>query len=156
MHRTLPIACIAWDSHGAHARGCSYLLQWVATAVYQAFVCLSVAYMVVRLQATNQDGKTSGLDESGLYLYTAIQLSVALQWGTVLQYWTWIHHLCVWGSLVLWFLWCVGYGSLDIWISTSMYRLFTDIVGPGATLWLVSILTAVACVLPSYAGLSIR
>ena len=68
------------DFNSVPATG-SYLALWAINAIYQAFVCLGTSYLVVRLQATSSEGRVSGLDEAGLYLYTSILIAVALQVG---------------------------------------------------------------------------
>ena len=50
----------------------------------------------------------------------------------------------------VWFLYLICYGALPLMWSSSIYHLFTEVLAPCPSFWLLIIITPVACVLPSF------
>jgi hypothetical protein len=48
----------------------------------------------------------------GTTIYTCVVLSVNLEAAMIINYWTWIHHLCIWGSILLWFIFLLVWGAV--------------------------------------------
>ena len=41
----------------------------------------------------------SGLVQVGSTLFTVVVITVHLQLASMLEFWTWVHHLTIWGSI---------------------------------------------------------
>ncbi|MCO5566584.1 hypothetical protein L7F22_020261 [Adiantum nelumboides] len=68
----------------------------------------------------------------------------------LLQYWTWIHHVLIWGELVVWFLFLVVFGALPTKISGALQRLFISITATSSSFYRVTLLTTILALLPSF------
>lgn len=94
-------------------------------------------------------------------LFSAVQVSSSLCFASPpgslipsflilsLQYWTWIHHLAVWGEVAAWFIYLVVWGSLPASISGGSYKLFFHLVTV-PSYYLIVLLALVAALLPDF------
>ncbi|XP_017837733.1 probable phospholipid-transporting ATPase IA isoform X3 [Drosophila busckii] len=68
----------------------SVFLFWLPMAAYQS-------------EAIWSDGKTSDYLLLGNMVYTYVIVTVCLKAGLITNSWTWLTHVAIWGSIVLWF-----------------------------------------------------
>ncbi|KAL9323521.1 hypothetical protein ACSQ67_008378 [Phaseolus vulgaris] len=75
-----------------------------------------------------------------------------------INYFTWIQHFFIWGSIVFWYVFVLVCGYLSPAISTTAYRVFVEACAPSALYWLVTLLVVVCVLLPyfSYSSLQSR
>ncbi|KAH8300651.1 hypothetical protein KR018_001323 [Drosophila ironensis] len=59
------------------------------------------------------DGKTSDYLLMGNMVYTYVIVTVCLKAGLITNSWTWLTHLAIWGSIVLWFFFLLVYS--EVW-----------------------------------------
>jgi len=68
----------------------------------------------------------------------------------VLDFWNWLHHLAVWLSVAVWFIFVAVYGSLppSVTVTENLSGLFANIVAPMAKNWFLTLAVPVLAVLP--------
>ena len=97
---------------------------WVLNSFY---ITLTVMVMVFMIHTSSiadmSDGTTPGLWAVGFTLYSCIVWSVNLTLGLTVYNWTWLHHLSIWGSIAVLYLYALAFSSLPIDISTGMHEL---------------------------------
>ena len=49
----------------------------------------------------------------GTVIYTCVIFVVTIRLAMTLNYHTWVHHLCLWGSILIWFAFLFIYSALD-------------------------------------------
>ena len=60
-------------------------------------------------------------------------------------YFTWIQHLCIWGSIAFWYLFLFVYGST---ISTTAYKVLAEACGPSPMSWFITLLVVISILIP--------
>lgn len=130
----------------------SRIFSWMLNGVMQAAFCFfSVIYAYGYGKVPDRRiGRTVGLFTIGTTMYTCVLFIVNIQIAVVIQYWTWIHHLFLWGEFVLWFSFLLTFGELPIKISGELNRLFMAIVAPSSSFYLITLFTTILALLPSF------
>lgn len=124
------------------------ILGWMINGVYSSLVVFFLVMGSLGLAAFQKNGQGAGLEEVGAVMYTCIVWVVNVQVAFALSYFTVIQHAVIWGSVALWYLFLVIYGYINPVYSTTAYKVFIETLAPAPMFWLITILVAVACVLP--------
>jgi phospholipid-translocating ATPase len=80
-------------------------------------------------QAFARSGRPAGMYDIGSTMYTSILWTVTFQMCLAIGYWTWVHHLFIWGSMALWYLFCLAYNALPTNIVPNVHKALVE-VGP--------------------------
>ncbi|KAK9787844.1 hypothetical protein WJX73_000953 [Symbiochloris irregularis] len=132
------------------------LSWWLANACYQAAIMFAMVITATQaVHAGRSTGRPYSLWQVGSILFTVVIITVHLQLASMLTYFTWIHHICIWGGIVVWFLFLIVYGSLPLYWSTDIYHMFREVLAPAPSFWLLIVVVPIACVLPSFLCLEI-
>ncbi|KAI5081761.1 hypothetical protein GOP47_0001504 [Adiantum capillus-veneris] len=128
------------------------IMFWMLNGVLQAAICFfSVIYGYGYGKVPDRSGgRMVGLFTIGTTMYTAVLFVVNFQIAMVIQYWTWIHHVLIWGELVVWFLFLLVFGALPTKFSGELQRLFISITATSSSFYRVTLLTTVLALLPSF------
>jgi len=121
---------------------------WMANAMYQSVILFLIPTYSLYLVAQDKNGREQDMWALGTTIYTCVVLSVNLEAAMIINYWTWIHHLCIWGSIILWFIFLLVWGAVDSSNSTYTYYLLWEVLGPAPAYWLIVVLTVTLCLLP--------
>lgn len=124
--------------------------MWVVNAFYTAVINFLLVILFIGQDADRSSGNILDLYSIGTTLYSTIVLSVNIQLALVLDHWTIFHHISIWGTLFLWFLYLIVYGYLPPDISQETYLLFTSIIAGCPKYWLTLVLVTVCAVLPDF------
>lgn len=122
---------------------------WLADGIYQSLVCFFFTLAAYWVATDSSQGRMQDYLGVGTTMFTAVVLVVNLEMAVVLQYWTWVHHLALWGSIVVYWLFVLIVGVLPVSFSNQAYRLYTN-TASSAVHWLVLLLTIVAALTPTY------
>lgn len=125
---------------------------WMINGAIQAAVCFfSVVYCYGYGKISDRGtGQVVGLFTIGTTMYTCVVFVVNIQVAVVIQYWTWIHHLFIWGELVLWFAFLSVFGELPVKYSGELRKLFVAVVAPSSSFYIITLLTTVLALLLSF------
>lgn len=99
-------------------------------------------------QAFRGDGRVLDFEVLGVYMYTCVVWTVNFQMALSINYFTWIQHLVIWGSIASWYAFLLIYGALPPLFSTTAYQVFVEACGPSPFYWLGTLLVVVSCLLP--------
>lgn len=83
-------------------------------------------------------------------MYTCVVWVVSLQMVLTISYFTVIQHLVVWGSVVLWYLFLMVYGSLPTSLSTDAYMVFLEALAPAPSYWITTLFVVLSTMLPYF------
>ncbi|KAK4773904.1 hypothetical protein SAY87_028923 [Trapa incisa] len=122
------------------------------SAVSVFFLCTAA----LEPQAFNQDGKVVDRSILGPIMYTCIVWIVNLQMALSISYFTMIQHLFIWGSIALWYLFLLAYGSISPAHSTNAYEIFAESLDPSPTFWTTSLFVVVTTLIPYFACSAIQ
>ncbi|GJP32690.1 hypothetical protein CLOM_g17291 [Closterium sp. NIES-68] len=120
----------------------------------QAAILFALSFLPLLLSASGTDGRVLDLTAQGSILFTALVLTVNLELAATIQYWTVIHHVCVWGSIVLWFVFLAVVSYLPpTWVSSFHGMAPMLLLRP--SYYLIVLVATVGALLPTFAALTI-
>ncbi|XP_047315904.1 putative phospholipid-transporting ATPase 9 [Impatiens glandulifera] len=123
-----------------------WTLNGAVSATFIFFVCI----LAMEHQAFRKGGEVVGLEILGTTMYTCVVLVVNCQMALSINYFTYIQHLFIWGSIAIWYVFLLAYGSMDPSISTSAFMVFTEACAPSVSFWLVTPFVLVLSLLPYF------
>lgn len=126
------------------------ILGWIVNGVTSSLIVFYFTIGILQQQAFREGGEVSGLEVLGATLYTCVIWTVNCELALFIKYFTWLQHVCIWGSILLWFLFVVIYGYLPPTLSTTAYRVFIEACAPSPTYWLTILIVTVAAIFPSF------
>eukprot|EP00164_Ancoracysta_twista_P003829 GFYU01005137.1.p1 GENE.GFYU01005137.1~~GFYU01005137.1.p1 ORF type:complete len:1530 (-),score=451.33 GFYU01005137.1:156-4745(-) len=121
----------------------SWMLEGAITSVICFFIPLS----------STLEPFSNGLDSTfwvmGLTSYACILFAATAKAALETQYWTWVNHLFIWGSVIVWFMTAFIYSQL-VALDWKLYNIANQtFMSP--QFWLCWILCMALCVLPNVA-----
>ena len=121
---------------------------WLLNGLYQGIVVAMVTILAEHYGVDSSSGQAHGMYTVGLTMFNSVLWCVSLQWCLIIEYWTFLHHLAIWGSIFLWYLFCVVFSEVfpPEW-STNMNKLYFYLAR-GSMLNLVSPLAVAIAILP--------
>ncbi|CAN6482787.1 unnamed protein product [Victoria cruziana] len=121
---------------------------WMLNGVYSAAVVFFFTTSALQIQAFRKGGELASRDVLGTTMYTCIVWIVNCQMALAVSYFTWIHHLFVWGSIAFWYLFLLIYGSITPTFSTTAYKIFIEACGPAPSYWVITFFVATCALIP--------
>lgn len=124
---------------------------WLLNGIVQSIIIFF--FMVAAESGTlvNSSGKAIGMWGEGMTLMGSILWTVTLQLVLIISDFHWIIHLALWGSLLTWYIFLIVFGVIPPTVTqANYYYLFVDYVGTMPSMWLLSLLTTVAALLPDF------
>ncbi|KAL2632432.1 hypothetical protein R1flu_017118 [Riccia fluitans] len=131
--------------------GWSRIFGWMINGLYSSVIAFVFNRLAIAYAAFRSDGKVAGLEAMGAIMYTTIIWVVNVQLVFALSYFTWLQHVAIWGSIALWYIFLIVYGSINPVLSTTAYKVLTEVIAPSPMFWLITLLTTLACILPHFA-----
>ncbi|MBA0675531.1 hypothetical protein Goari_017070 [Gossypium aridum] len=128
----------------------THILSWMFNGVLSSVIIFFLTANSITGQAFRKDGQVADYSVLGLTMYTCVVLAVNCQMALCINYFTWIQHLFIWGSITLWFKFLLVYGSIPPTLSTTAYKVFIEACAPSIQYWLTIILVVIATLLPSF------
>ncbi|CAJ1946717.1 unnamed protein product [Sphenostylis stenocarpa] len=126
------------------------ILGWMLNGVLSSLVIFFLTTNSVLNQAFRRDGKVVDFEILGVTMYTCVVWTVNCQMALSINYFTWIQHFFIWGSIAFWYVFVLIYGYLSPEISTTAYRVFVEACAPSGLYWLVTLLVVVCVLLPYF------
>ncbi|CAI5516593.1 unnamed protein product [Closterium sp. Naga37s-1] len=120
----------------------------------QATILFALSFLPLLLSSSGADGRVLDLTAQGSILFTALVLAVNLDLAITIQYWTLMHHMAVWGSIALWFIFLAIVSYVPATLSESFYGMAPMLL-PRPAYYLIVLLATVATLLPGFAAASI-
>ncbi|XP_057961527.1 putative phospholipid-transporting ATPase 9 [Malania oleifera] len=134
------------------------IFSWMLNGVYSAIIVFFFCTKALEHQAFNEDGKTVGLEILGTTMYNCVVWVVNCQMALSVSYFTFIHHLFIWGGIALWYLFLLAYGAVSSTISTTAYKVFVECLAPAPSFWFVTLFVVISALVPyfSYSAIQMR
>jgi len=121
---------------------------WMLNGMYQAVVIYFGVTWAFHLNADRPDGRLQEMWAQGTVMYTCMVLVVNLQTAIIQQYWNWVIHFTIWGTILFWFAFLCAFQYFSPGAAGSAYYLFFDIVADSWYSWVVVIGVTTAALLP--------
>ncbi|KAG8488050.1 hypothetical protein CXB51_018502 [Gossypium anomalum] len=134
------------------------IIAWAFNGVLSATVIFFFCIRAMQHQAFRKGGEVVGLEILGTTMYTCVVWVVNCQMALSISYFTYIQHLFIWGSILLWYIFLMAYGAMDPSISTTAYKVFIESCAPAGMYWLLTLLVLISSLLPyfMYSAIQVR
>lgn len=124
------------------------ILGWMLNGVCSSVIIYYFTTSAILEQPFNKDGHGAGTDILGVVMYTCVVWTVNCQLALYLSYFTWVHHVFIWGSIFFWYVVLIIYGSFPPTISTTAYWVFLEACAPSPLYWLSTLFVVISALLP--------
>ncbi|KAK3272899.1 hypothetical protein CYMTET_18832 [Cymbomonas tetramitiformis] len=135
------------------------LATWIGMGLFQSLICFYVPVAAMHPTSATEDGLMLGVWAIGTAAYSCIIMTVNIRLALAVSFHTVYHHICIWGSIALWYIFILGYcavkpghlemGSISMLSDTSdnvyylIYQLFEC-----PNFWLILLITPTLALLP--------
>ncbi|XAR51870.1 Phospholipid-translocating ATPase [Bertholletia excelsa] len=126
------------------------ILGWMCNGVIGSVIIFFLTANFSIPQAFRKDGQVVDFEVLGATMYTCVVWAVNCQMALSINYFTWIQHFFIWGSIALWYTFLVIFGSLSPTYSTTAYRVLVEACAPSPFYWLVTLLAVISTLLPYF------
>jgi phospholipid-translocating ATPase len=126
------------------------ILGWMLNGVISSMIIFFLTINTMATQAFRKDGQVVDYSVLGVTMYSSVVWTVNCQMAISINYFTWIQHCFIWGSIGVWYLFLVIYGSLPPTFSTTAFQVFVETSAPSPIYWLVLFLVVFSALLPYF------
>ncbi|KAG2261346.1 hypothetical protein Bca52824_068425 [Brassica carinata] len=127
------------------------ILGWMLNGIISSMIIFFLTINTRASQAFRKDGQVVDYSVLGVTMYSSVVWTVNCQMAISINYFTWIQHCFLWGSIGVWYLFLVIYGSLPPTFSTTAYQVFVETSAPSPICWLTLVLVTFSALLPYFA-----
>ncbi|KAK6928340.1 P-type ATPase, C-terminal [Dillenia turbinata] len=124
------------------------ILGWMCNGVISSIIIFFFTTKSIASQAFRKDGQVVDFEILGATMYTCVVWAVNCQMALSSNYFTWIQHLFIWGSIAFWYIFLLVYGYLSPTVSTTAYMVLTEACSPSPLFWLMTPVVVVSTLLP--------
>ncbi|KAF6169012.1 hypothetical protein GIB67_038509 [Kingdonia uniflora] len=126
------------------------ILGWMFNGVCSAIIIFFFCISALEKQAFRKGGEVVELDILGTTMYTCVVWVVNCQMALSVSYFTMIQHLFIWGGILVWYLFLLGYGAMSPAISSTAYKVFIEACAPAPSYWLVTLSVVITTLIPYF------
>ncbi|XP_017978203.1 PREDICTED: probable phospholipid-transporting ATPase 4 [Theobroma cacao] len=134
----------------------SRIIGWILNGVVTSLVIFLANIYILSPSAFRQNGYVADINSLGAITYTCIIWTVNCQIALITSHFTWIQHLSIWGSILLWYIFLILYGALPPYVSGNAFQVFIEDIGPAPLYWIVTLLVVIVSLLPYFAHIVIQ
>lgn len=124
------------------------IIGWMFNGLYTSIAIYFLSIGMFYHQAFRSGGQIADMAVVGTTMFTSIIWAVNVQIALIMNHFTWIQHLFVWGSVATWYLFLVAYGMSSPTISGNAYQILLEAVGPAPIFWIATVIVTFACNIP--------
>ncbi|KAL5577898.1 hypothetical protein UlMin_019597 [Ulmus minor] len=128
----------------------SRIIGWILNGVVSSLVIFLANIYTLSPNAFRENGQVADLTHLGTITYTCVIWTVNCQISLIISHFTWIQHLLIWGSILLWYIFLFFYGALPPAYSYGGFQLLKESLGRTPIYWLVTLLAVVVSLLPYF------
>ncbi|KAK1403838.1 Phospholipid-transporting ATPase [Heracleum sosnowskyi] len=126
------------------------IIGWMCNGVYTSLAIFFLNILAFTYDPFRSDGQTTDMSIVGAGMFTTIVCAVNVQIALSLSHFTWIQHILILGSVIIWFIFLIVYGSMPPEYSHSAFHVFVDTLAPSPIFWIITSLVVVACNFPYF------
>ncbi|KAK8992562.1 hypothetical protein V6N11_048639 [Hibiscus sabdariffa] len=134
----------------------SRIVGWILNGVVTSLVIFLANIYILSPTALQQNGFVADIDSLGAITYTCVIWTVNCQIALFTSHFTWIQHLSIWGSILLWYIFLLGYGALPPNLSGNTFQVLIEVIGPTPLYWMITVLVVVVSLLPYFVHIVIQ
>ncbi|CAN4081903.1 unnamed protein product [Withania somnifera] len=124
------------------------IIGWMLNASFASLAIFAISISALSPAAFTQGGEVADIGHIGAITYTCIVWTVNCQIALIINHFTWISHLLIWGSIICWYIFLFLYGLIPPKNSKTAFHLLTEAIGPAPMFWIVTLLAVITSLLP--------
>ncbi|KAL6282843.1 hypothetical protein ACE6H2_013772 [Prunus campanulata] len=132
------------------------ILGWILNGVVASLVIFLANIYTLSPKAFQKNGAVADITHLGAMTYTCIIWTVNCQIALIINHFTWIQHLFIWGSILIWYVFLLIYGTLPPAYSQRGFRVLIEALGPAPLYWTVTLFVVVVSLLPYFIHIIIQ
>ncbi|KAF9611561.1 hypothetical protein IFM89_033565 [Coptis chinensis] len=132
------------------------IIGWVLNGFLTSLSVFTLSLHSLSISAFRDKGEVADMSHLGAITYTCIIWTVNCQITLIISNFTWIQHLFIWGSILLWYIFLYVYGLLPPIYSSGGFHLLTEALGAAPMYWMITLLVVVTSVLPYFLHITIQ
>ncbi|XP_058070915.1 probable phospholipid-transporting ATPase 5 [Magnolia sinica] len=126
------------------------IIGWIMNGVFASLAIFILTIHLVSPSAFQSTGEVMDIAHLGATMYTIVIWTVNCQIALIINHFTWIQHLFIWGSISFWYIFLFIYGALPLEYSHQAFRLLSEALGPAPTYWLATLVVVTVAILPYF------
>ncbi|KAJ6245375.1 putative phospholipid-transporting atpase [Anaeramoeba flamelloides] len=119
---------------------------WIIEGVYHACVMFFIPTLFYKNDMLRSDGKDSGFWLFSILIYSCVVFVVNLKCAIETTFWTWVHHVTIWGSVAVWFIFVLIFSN-SFFFSSDLYQI-GNVLFKLPFFWLTLLFVVTLCLLP--------
>ena len=124
------------------------ILGWMFNGLISSMIIFFLTTSALKHQAFRSDGQSADYSVLATTMYSCVVWSVNCQMALSINYFTWIQHVVIWGSIALWYIFLLIYGSLPPTFSKTAFRVLVEACAPSPLYWMVIFMVVLSSLLP--------
>ncbi|XP_048228563.1 probable phospholipid-transporting ATPase 4 isoform X2 [Ricinus communis] len=128
----------------------SRIVGWILNGTIASLLIFLANLYTLSPSALREQGNVADITHFGAIMYTCIIWTVNCQIALIITHFTWIQHLFIWGSILLWYIFLLVYGALPPAHSDRGFRIIVESIGSTPLYWLLTLLVVVVSLLPYF------
>ncbi|KAF8023103.1 hypothetical protein BT93_F0564 [Corymbia citriodora subsp. variegata] len=126
------------------------IIGWILNGAVASLIIFLSTIHALSSVAFSGKGDVADIAHLGTITYSCIIWTVNCQIALIISHFTWIQHLFIWGSILLWYIFLLAYGTLPPSYSNTGFHMLTEAIGGAPSFWIITLLVVVASLLPYF------
>ncbi|XP_056161871.1 probable phospholipid-transporting ATPase 4 [Syzygium oleosum] len=126
------------------------IIGWILNGAVASLIIFLLTIHALSSVAFSGKGNAADMAHLGTITYTCVIWTVNCQIALIISHFTWIQHLFIWGSILLWYIFLLVYGALPPSYSKTGFHVLTEAIGGSPSFWIITLLVVVASLLPYF------
>ncbi|KAL2943226.1 putative phospholipid-transporting ATPase 8 [Bienertia sinuspersici] len=132
------------------------ILGWMFNGMISSIIIFFLTTSCLKDQAFRSNGQVVDFAVLATTMYSCVVWSVNCQMALSINHFTWIQHIFIWGSIVLWYIFLFIYGSLTPTFSKTAYMVLVEVCAPSPVYWIIIVVVVFSTLLPYFAYRAIQ
>ncbi|XP_030549237.1 probable phospholipid-transporting ATPase 5 [Rhodamnia argentea] len=132
------------------------IISWIINGAIASLIIFLSTIHALSSAAFSEKGNVADIAHLGTITYTCVIWTVNCQIALVISHFTWIQHLFIWGSILLWYIFLLAYGALPPSYSNTGFHVLTEAIGRAPSFWIITLLVVVASLLPYFVYMALQ
>ncbi|KAJ8667378.1 hypothetical protein QAD02_009040, partial [Eretmocerus hayati] len=130
---------------------------WVINALLHSALLFWLPLFALQKDVIWSNGRDGGYLVLGNFVYTYVVVTVCGKAGLITNSWTWVTHVAMWGSIILWFLFVLIYSNIWPFINVGSVMLGNDrMLFSSPVFWLGLVVIPPAVLLVDFTAKSVK
>jgi len=122
-----------------------WMINGILNAVVIFFLCTN---SLINTNAFRRTGEPPDMQIVGVTMYTCVVWVVNVQMVLFVKYFTVIHHVSIWGGILLWYIFLLIYGAIPPRISETGFMVFVETCASSPYYWMTTLCVVTATLIP--------